>query len=98
VIVAGALFPLAIIDYLYVRSGQNNNSIWWSPWVNWPAILLVPIGFFWANWPAISKAPLPLSGRIALNVVFAVVIAVVWFFVMVPTILLPFHIGFGGWL
>jgi hypothetical protein len=100
VVVIGALVPLAVIDYFYVRSGQDNDSIWWSPWVNWPALLVAPAGFFWANWPALSKAHwaarFPLSGRVALNVALAAVVAVVWFYVVAFTVIGNLHIALGG--
>ena len=101
-VVVAALIPLAVIDYFYVKSGQDPSSFWGSRWLNWPALMVAPAGFFWANWPAIASAErlahITPEGRIGITALLALLAAVMWFFVVAFTVIGNLHISLGGTL
>src|SRR5688572_26026058 len=93
VVVMVALVPIAVIDYFFVKSGQDHSSIWWSPWINYPALSLAPLGFFWANWAPVRNSKVALLQgaavwhRALLVAVLAIALSVVWFyFVAFPVV------------
>lgn len=91
-----ALIPITALDYLYVRSGQNPNSIWFSAWLNVPALLVAPVGFFWANKQLWGTAPRPK--QIFAVAVLALCASGAWFLLLAWWVVANFHIAIGGWL
>jgi hypothetical protein len=93
-VAVGALVPLLVIDYFFVRSGQNPNSIWTSQWLSVPSLLVAPVGFFWANWGLVGSSP-KMSQVLAL-VVLAIIASAMWFLLLAGTVVGNFHIAMGG--
>ena len=93
------LFSIAILllhignDYMYVRSGQDHASIWYSKWVNIPLWAIVPLGFFYINyrlWKDMKEA-----NKFIVPIAISVVLSLLWLFIGI-TLIINMHFFFGG--
>lgn len=89
-----ALIPPVIVDYFFVRSGQNPESIWNSSLLAFPAYAVAPFGFFWANFSHYCNESKPW--RYIFPTVISIVLTIVWFYVVALPLLIGFHLAFGG--
>jgi integral membrane sensor domain MASE1 len=89
------LFALLFIDYMFVKSGQDHSSIWYSSWVNYLAFAIVPVGFYVVNYFALShKAAIT---KYSLSLVISGLLTGIWFLVAF-TVVGNFHLYMGGTL
>ena len=91
-----ALVPPIVVDYLYVRSGQDHGSIWSSSWVGIPSFALAPLGFYWANFSLFCNSAKPW--RYLYLVAIAISLSVIWYLVIAIAVILNLHLVFGGHL
>lgn len=89
-----ALVPPVIVDYLFIRSGQNHESVWYSSWANIPAYAFAPIGFYWANLQLFLNEPKPW--RHIYPAALAISLSGIWFFLIAIAVIINFHLAFGG--
>ncbi len=89
------LFALLFIDYMFVKSGQDHNSIWYSSWVNYLALAIVPVGFYVVNYFALSHKT--AIAKYTLSFVISGLFTGIWFLVAF-TIVANFHLYMGGTL
>jgi hypothetical protein len=88
-----ALAPPVVIDYFFVRSGQNHESIWYSPWLNLPAYGVAPVGFYFSTLAFFRKHSSPW--RYIYPAFASGALTVLWFFLAI-TVIVNFHFSFGG--
>lgn len=89
-----ALVPPVIVDYLFVRSGQNHESIWYSSWANIVAYAFAPIGFYWANAKLFLNERKPWCH--IYSAALAISLSAIWFFFIAIAVIINFHFAFGG--
>jgi hypothetical protein len=89
----GALVPPVVIDYFFVRSGQNPDSIWHSPWLNLAAYGIAPFGFYFSTLALFRRSNIPW--RYIYPAFASGALTVLWLF-MAITVVVNFHFSFGG--
>jgi hypothetical protein len=82
-----------MVDYLFVQSGQDQNSVWYSSWLAFPVYGLAPLGFYWACFAPFQGRPNPW--RYLYPAMVAIPLSGVWFMVAI-SIVVNFHFALGG--
>ena len=87
------LFLHVVNDYMYVRSGQDHSSIWYSKWVNIPLWAIVPLGFYYLNYRLSRDMEKP--NKFIVPIVISIVLSLLWLFIGI-TVIINMHFLFGG--
>ncbi len=81
------------VDYMFVKSGQDLESIWYSSWINVAVFLVAPTGFYILNYNALSEQSVIV--RHILSLLISCALAGLWFLVAF-FIVANFHLSIGG--
>ena len=95
VVAVAAFVPPVAIDYFFVRSGQDHQSIWYSAWLGIPAYAIAPIGFYLATLKHFRQKQTPW--RYIYPAMASGALSVFWFFLAIMVVV-NLHLAFGGHL
>jgi len=94
-IMAAGLMLWLFFDFMYIRSGQNYNSVWSSDWFLYPLFTTLPASLYVICFNSLKHKP--SAQRSFLSFIISGVLTFFWFLIAIPLVV-NFHLFAGGTL